>query len=187
MEHSTPPTPTLLACAQSIALVLAQRQSWNLSEQDAARLALSTLRPETDALSLTLADELARGLQVSADRNRRELHGLEVHPAPLAEKPALLCYTPNWEHRENGSVFSFEGDHVGAVEFCLDAWAWCPVDTDWMPLDKQGESFDPTFGRPAENLERRAQFERPEDAICFLAAIWNQRNPSQAVSLGKAA
>lgn len=69
----TQPTPTLLACAQSIALVLAQRQSWTLAEQDAARLALGTLDPETDHLSLTLADELARGLQVAADRNRREL------------------------------------------------------------------------------------------------------------------
>ena len=67
------PTPELLACAQSIAMVLAQRQSWDLAEQDAARLALSTLAPASDDLSLTLADELARGLQQSADRNRREL------------------------------------------------------------------------------------------------------------------
>lgn len=70
------PSPTLLACAQSIAMVLAQRQTWTLAEQDAARLALGTLDPETDVLSLTLADELASGLQQAADRNRRELRAI---------------------------------------------------------------------------------------------------------------
>lgn len=114
------------------------------------------------------------------------IHGLECHPAPLSDLPALLCYTPNWEERAGNSVLTFEGDHVGAVEFCLEAWAWCPVDTDWMPLDREGEPFDPTFGRPAENLERRAKFERPEEAVMFLAALWNQHNPSQSVRLDSA-
>lgn len=67
------PSPELLACTQSIAMVLAQKQSWDLAAQDAARLALGTLRDERDLLSLTLADELARGLQIAADRDRREL------------------------------------------------------------------------------------------------------------------
>lgn len=117
----------------------------------------------------------------------RVIHGLEVQPAPLSDEPALLCYTPKWEHREGTQVLTFEGDHVGAVVFRIDLWGWAPVDTEWWPLDVDGEPVDCTFGNPEENRARIVRFERPEEAVMFLAAVWNRNNPSQAVSLGKAA
>lgn len=112
------------------------------------------------------------------------IHGLEVEGAQTnaCDPPTVLVYTPAWEHRDERGSFAFEGDRVGGVEFDLATLTWCPVDADgpW-PLDRQGESINTTFGRREEHEAERVRFDNLPDAVLFLAALWNQHNPSRAI------
>lgn len=106
------------------------------------------------------------------------IQGLDVQGAPISDEPTLLCYTP---------ATTVEGDHVGAVVFRLDLLAWCPVNIEFFPLDADGEVINTTFGDPDENRARIKHFDDVNEAVRWLASWWNRNNPSQAVSLGKAA
>lgn len=111
------------------------------------------------------------------------IHGLDVCPASTADRPAYLCYTPDYAEYCGGKEFWFEGSHVGAIVHDEEAEAWYPCDTDWWPLDQHFEPINTTFGRPDENRARMQFFPDRAGAVRFLATWWNLQNPSAAVRI----